>query len=1358
MKASLCHLFIPCALFAAGAFASSHSDIEVLRRAEDDLELNEWLAASNRVPPEALKKCPVSCNEAGNGSSEEWFLFSDETKLASCNETMLLSMVVQTEADDNAQTVIKACTANYGSGVKAAFVHDETKASLCTTSNQVLEEAAVYMQQPQAGGNDVQFSADHLLSAGRQITNHLALQMPSCTNNAIEFAYFQSSVIGIFAGAEVHQHGVGSDVLKNLLKYVEDNAVSKTTVVQLCGVDGRGADYSIGIVASSAKNLPFVKNAVKTWADGGCVSQADMGEAWMPVTLRVPVTVEMKSKNGTSIAPASFGTTPAHHAARSRLSGRADCRTTKVAAGDGCWAVADRCGISQTDLEKYNRANLCTTLIRDEIVCCGSGTLPSTLPPGNADGTCKMRSVIRFDDCTSLATKCGISGTDFMKVNTKTNLCSTLQEGQLVCCTSGKRPDLKPKPSADGVCATYTTQPDDNCSKLAAARDLTLTDLENFNKNTWGWVGCGTLYRDFKMCTSAGSPPMPAPVANAVCGPMMVGTVQPPAGTNISTLNPCPLNVCCNIWGQCGMNDDFCVASKSESGAPGTSGGKNGCISNCGRDIIKGTAPAKKIKIAYFEAWNYNRKCLTMDVDQIDTSIYTHIHFAFANLTPDFKVDISDENIKNQFEIFKAMTGVKKIISFGGWDFSTLPGTFQILRSAVSAANRETFKNNLIAFMNEHSLDGIDLDWEYPGAPDIPDIPSDDPENGQNYYIFLARLKAAVGASKSVSFAAPASYWYLRSYPINLMAKHLDYIVYMTYDLHGQWDYDNKWSSPGCLSGNCLRSHVNLTETKDALSMITKAGAPSNKVVVGVTSYGRSFKMATAGCDSENCLFTGSPRLSNAAVGRCTDTAGYISNAEIDEIILKGNVKQWKKEGSDFLVYNNTEWVAYMADDTKKVRAAFYDSFNFAGTTDWAVDLQTFQDGSGDDGYDDDYEPPVNLEFWPQCVGEYSTLQQLEDRNIPQPDPCMEQYIVSVQVTVLEQALAKYQKLISDGYDDKFKIYERYAKAQVPDQVVSFMVSDKVDKYFTCKDTGLFSCCNSCQGAWCGTDCLPGTDCKDGLHTFDIKCPRIAPNWGLTGPENRVPNATFTLTDPKGFWKDIEEEWGIEESWITFGKQRMRLHKTCQYAPDVEECMEKNDVNFHNYPIANKVKIYNPKEIISGSLSNVTELLTRLKIVAQFGDWDELMHLSDLVDATSLPAYSTAEAITSMEKVIEKAEEIKKAEREEFILSFVSGLLFFIPFVGEAAGAAGLTAARTMLRLIGTTGEAGLGIYDLVTHPENAFMSVFTFLAGAGVGRAGFRNAANSRRGVTPDVYNSLGGVKTNLDKVHAIRASICPI
>jgi hypothetical protein len=165
-------------------------------------------------------------------SRAEWFLFPDATKLALCNETMLLDMVIKAAFDDDTQTVVRACSADYESGVKVAFVADEGKASLCTTANKVLVDAPIYLHQPQAGP-DHEFSVDHLLSAGRQIANHLALLEPSCTNNAMEFAYSQSSSIGLFAGAEVHQHGITKTVLEKLLAYAQDQSVSKTTVVQV---------------------------------------------------------------------------------------------------------------------------------------------------------------------------------------------------------------------------------------------------------------------------------------------------------------------------------------------------------------------------------------------------------------------------------------------------------------------------------------------------------------------------------------------------------------------------------------------------------------------------------------------------------------------------------------------------------------------------------------------------------------------------------------------------------------------------------------------------------------------------------------------------------------------------------------------------------------------------------------------------------------------------------------------------------------------------------------------------------------------------------------------------------------------
>ncbi len=72
---------------------------------------------------------------------------------------------------------------------------------------------------------------------------------------------------------------------------------------------------------------------------------------------------------------------------------------------------------------------------------------------------------------------------------------------------------------------------------------------------------------------------------------------------------------------------------------------------------------------------------------------------------------------------------------------------------------------------------------------------------------FIDTLRSRVGTSKSISIAAPASFWYLKAFPIDRLAVNLDYIVYMTYDLHGQWDYGNPNSYDSCESGKCIRSH-----------------------------------------------------------------------------------------------------------------------------------------------------------------------------------------------------------------------------------------------------------------------------------------------------------------------------------------------------------------------------------------------------------------------------------------------------------------------------------------------------------------------------------------------------------------------
>jgi len=51
--------------------------------------------------------------------------------------------------------------------------------------------------------------------------------------------------------------------------------------------------------------------------------------------------------------------------------------------------------------------------------------------------------------------------------------------------------------------------------------------------------------------------------------------------------------------------------------------------------------------------------------------------------------------------------------------------------------------------------------------------------DGIEYLKFLTVLKQKMG-TKLVSIAAPASYWYLKAFPIDRIASVIDYIVYMT--------------------------------------------------------------------------------------------------------------------------------------------------------------------------------------------------------------------------------------------------------------------------------------------------------------------------------------------------------------------------------------------------------------------------------------------------------------------------------------------------------------------------------------------------------------------------------------------------
>ncbi|CAI7650985.1 unnamed protein product [Penicillium discolor] len=722
----------------------------------------------------------------------------------------------------------------------------------------------------------------------RQMRDYIARGHINPSKTAMLYSRFGATSAGIYIGNSLQSKDISDIALESLINDSHNfDGRRDSLAMQLCGPH-YDSQHVFGFLALRNGTFRAIQSAFESWSNAECLDFEQTTNFTASAHFTSPMLSSIKPGNTTtSSMKASGSPLPAKSSTqqeRNLLFSRAECKTQKVQDGDSCAAIASRCGISGADFTKYNSAK---------------------------------------------------------------GFCSKLKPGQHVCCSSGTLPDFSPKPNKDGSCATTTVGDGESCSTIAAANGITEKDIDGFNQKTWGWTGCKNIFKDSVICVSKGSPPMPAEVSDAQCGPQVRGTKPPKDMSTLADLNPCPLNACCNTFGHCGTTAEFCT--DTNTGAPGTAkAGTNGCISHCGMNIVKGNAPSEFRSIGYYEGYQFKRDCLYQDATQVDHSKYTHLHFGFADISTDYEVSINDKSTNYQFFNFKHISGPKRIVSFGGWDFSTKESTYQIFRQGTNAANRKKLATNIAKFVNDNNLDGVDIDWEYPSAPDIPGTPSGDKSEGDNYLAFLVVLKNLL-KGKSVSIAAPGSYWYLKGFPIAKISKVVDYIVFMTYDLHGQWDAGNPNAQPGCDDGSCLRSHVNMTETQQSLALITKAGVDSGKVVVGVSSYGRSFKMADADCDGPQCKFTGGRLNSNADKAECTDTAGYISNAEINQLLTHNSSRVNKHyvdthSNSNIMVYDDTNWVAYMSPEIRAQRAKMYESLGMGGTVNWATDLEQFND------------------------------------------------------------------------------------------------------------------------------------------------------------------------------------------------------------------------------------------------------------------------------------------------------------------------------------------------------------------------------------------------------------------------------
>lgn len=140
-------------------------------------------------------------------------------------------------------------------------------------------------------------------------------------------------------------------------------------------------------------------------------------------------------------------------------------------------------------------------------------------------------------------------------------------------------------------------------------------------------------------------------------------------------------------------------------------------ISNCDLQIVSNYRPdcCMPFRVAMFDAKNWDRPCLWMTADSVNAvGAYTHIHYNYANITSDFKFDVSRES--DEFKRFKTMELMKRIVSVGGWSFSTTATTAHILQEAFNPDNWDRFGTSIINCLKDPNVDGFNLDYQIPGV------------------------------------------------------------------------------------------------------------------------------------------------------------------------------------------------------------------------------------------------------------------------------------------------------------------------------------------------------------------------------------------------------------------------------------------------------------------------------------------------------------------------------------------------------------------------------------------------------------------------------------------------------------------
>lgn len=284
----------------------------------------------------------------------------------------------------------------------------------------------------------------------------------------------------------------------------------------------------------------------------------------------------------------------------------------------------------------------------------------------------------------------------------------------------------------------------------------------------------------------------------------------------------------------------------------------------------------------------------------------------------------------NQLRKLKAKyPGLKVMISLGGWSWSAG------FSDAALPANRASFVSSCVNLFIKDSrwanlFDGIDIDWEYPGA--CGNTCNYRPEDTQNFTALLAEFRSQLNAVRpglALSIAAPAGPALIDKIQVGSIHQYLDFINVMTYDMHGGWESTTNFHSPLFNAPSNPAKSLRFS-SDEAIGKWLAGGTPAQKLVLGVPFYGRGW--------------TGVGGANQGLYQPASGAAPAMYEAGIEDykvLKAKGHPGFYHPDTKSFWTFNGTEFWSYDTPQSLATKMAYVKSKGLGGAMFWELSGDT---------------------------------------------------------------------------------------------------------------------------------------------------------------------------------------------------------------------------------------------------------------------------------------------------------------------------------------------------------------------------------------------------------------------------------